>query len=266
MPCRGKKVSLTKQDSSLCVFEVCAISFFFGGGGDEVPRRLFCRSFSVLPLSEAFWLIESRRISEKTHSWEYFLEIVCSLFSFPQKSGHVSPLASPPNLVCREEWDFPLILSVLIVLYDSLVLGVRVSACVWALDQRWHCVLPTALILCSSGFVRIHPPTNTSFSHYRCHQRLKSRRLKSLTCLLTSLSTDLSARGRLRAGAGRQRKPRRSRTFFKRTWGGSGCGWKDALSLHLRGFFPPVTGFSHRNVLVPKLWRRLGTRTSVQRT
>lgn len=50
-------------------------------------------------------------------------------------------------------------------------------------------------------FVGIHPATNTSFSHYRCLLRRKWRRWRSVTHTSTSLSTDLSAKGRLRAGA-----------------------------------------------------------------
>lgn len=84
-----------------------------------------------------------------------------------------------------------------------------VTARVWASDQRWYCVLKAALRLCSSGFLPIHPFLHSSFSHYRCRQRLEMIRLKPLTHFLTSHSPDLIANGGLRAGGGEQRKPLR---------------------------------------------------------
>lgn len=154
----------------------------------------------------------------------------------------------------QEEWSFALIL---FVTYDSLVFYVFVRVCV-CLCACVFVGIRSKMALYSPNiagivFFRVcaYPPTWTPvFLITVLINRLKS----TLTYLLTSLSTDLSARGELHAGAGDLRK--HSRTFFKGAWGGSGCGWKDAFSLDLRRF-PPITRHSHKSSLVTTLGRRL---------
>lgn len=75
-----------------------------------------------------------------------------------------------------------------------------VRVCVGIRSKMALC-FPALLALCAVGYVHIRPSTNTSFSHYRCHQS------SPIDYFLTSLSTDLVPRGNLRAGAGDFRKP-----------------------------------------------------------
>lgn len=168
MPCREKKVSLKKQDSSLCVSEVCAIFLFSFSEITLSFFTAFSKTFGWLSLEELV-----KRLTAGNIFRGCLLPIPLSSKERVQ-SGTFLRVCTRFPLTYAEEWDFPQIFFVLIVLYDSLGFYVCVcecmcvSACVWALDQRWHCI-PTSLIPCSSGFERTRPPMNTSFSHYRCH-------------------------------------------------------------------------------------------------
>lgn len=130
----------------------------------------------------------------------------------------VSLLAFP-----TEKWNFPLIFFVLIVWYDSLVLCVCVG-------------IRSNMALCSSTITDIvfvpvgaYPPC---YEHQFFSLKAQIGTLQASDVFIDVLIDCLSARGRLRAGAGEQRKPERSQRFSK----GAGCGWKDALSLDRRGF------------------------------
>lgn len=153
-PC-GQKM-LIKQDSSLCAAEVCTRVLI-----DFVSVVLL-----VLRLSEHFWRVLGRLILQDLMKRSAFRDCLLHIRLSSKERAQLGTF----QRVHAEEWDFPLFwLCVFIWLISLGGVCVRASACVWALDQRWHCILPTSLILCTSGFVHIHPPLNTSFSHYRCH-------------------------------------------------------------------------------------------------
>lgn len=128
----------------------------------------------------------------------------------------------------------------LIVWYDSPVFNVR---CVRALDQRWHCIFPALLNLCSSGFAiantpvfLITPAINAvdwgAWSLWAIHRR--------------PVWQIQSAQGGLRAGDCRQRK-----CLVRCSKGPNvnlGVDGKIHSAQVWQGF-PPATSFSHRNIL-----------------
>lgn len=70
---------------------------------------------------------------------------------------NICPLAFFPLTSSADEPEFPDFLCTYCLSWLICRLIVR-PAYVWASDQRWHCVPPAALRLCSSGFLPIQAP------------------------------------------------------------------------------------------------------------
>lgn len=110
------------------------------------------------------------------------------------------------------------------------------STCMWALDQRWHCILPTSLILCSSGTSTLRPAPVFLITVVIKGTDRGARSL--LTYFLTSLPTDLSAGGWTTCW--RRRAPEGA-AFISRAevWGGG----VEKTHLIWDGFPPVLQGF-----------------------
>lgn len=120
------KKKKTKQISSSGILR----SLPFGIPDYSVVLAVFCsfERFGCWILKElAFW--QKRKY--------FFGEIIRHLL-FWLKRGHCLAYF---YVSTEEEWDFPLILFFLFVGYCPIWLICLL--CAWAIDQRWHCILPT---------------------------------------------------------------------------------------------------------------------------
>lgn len=174
--------------------------------------------------------------SSRVLAWHRF-EFLFGLFDFWKKKRKKQTGDCVWHVI-RSKGNFPrfFLTYCLIWLITLICVCMCASTCMWALDQRWHCILPTSLILCSSGTSTLRPAPVFLITVVIKGTDRGARSL--LTYFLTSLPTDLSAGGWTTCW--RRRAPEGA-AFISRAevWGGG----VEKTHLIWDGFPPVLQGF-----------------------